>query len=66
MLPRYFDYVFVHLKQKVRLAQIKPKFLSTLGPTPTRKTQPDLQLCANEPAILNLDLHIIFIRINVT
>ena len=41
MLPNYFDYIFVHLKQKARL---RPEVLSTLGPNPTRKARPDLQL----------------------
>ena len=46
MLPGYFDYIFVHLRQKGRLRpELSPKFLSTLGPNPTRKTRPDLQLC---------------------
>ena len=48
MLASYFDYIFVHLRQKVRLSpQLGPKFLSTLGPnpSPTRKARPDLQLC---------------------
>ena len=45
MLPNYFDYIFVHLRQKVRpRPELSPKFLSTLGPNPTRKAQPDLQL----------------------
>ena len=45
MLPSYFDCIFVHLKQKVRLRpELSPKFLSTLGPNPTRKALPDLQL----------------------
>ena len=40
MLPIYFDYVFVHLRQKARFrTELGPKFLSTLGPNPnpTRK-----------------------------
>ena len=45
MLPSYFDYIFVHLSQKARLRpELRPKFLSTLGPNPTRKARPDLQL----------------------
>ena len=45
MLPSYVDYIFVHPRQKVRLRpKISPNFLSTLGPNPTRKTWPDLQL----------------------
>ena len=47
MLPTYFDYIFVHLRQKVPLKpELSPKFMSTLGPNPhpTRKARPDLQL----------------------
>ena len=41
MLPSYFDYIFEHLRQKVRLRpESSPKFLSTLGPNPAR-TQPE-------------------------
>ena len=30
MLPSYFDYIFVHLRQKARLRpELSPKFLST-------------------------------------
>ena len=37
ILPSYFDYIFVHLKQKARLRpELSPKFLSTLGPNPAR------------------------------
>ena len=47
MLPTYFDYIFVHLRQKVPLEpELSPKLLSTLGPNPTRKARPDLQLWA--------------------
>ena len=50
MLPSYFDYIFVRLRQKVSLRpEVSPKFLSTLGPNPTRKARPDLQLCSNQP-----------------
>ena len=47
MLPSYFDYTFVHLRQKVRLRpELSTKFLSSLGPNPdqTRKARPNLQL----------------------
>ena len=45
MLPSYFDYIFVHQRQKARLKpEIIPKFLSTLSPNPTRKARPHLQL----------------------
>ena len=41
MLPSYFDYIFVHLRQKVSLRpELSPKFLSTLGPKPAR-TRPE-------------------------
>ena len=46
MLPSYFDYIFVHLRQKLHLRpDLSPKFLSTLGPNPTQKARSDLQLC---------------------
>ena len=48
MLPSYFDYTFVNLRQKVRLRlELSPTFLSTLGPNPnpTRKARLDSQLC---------------------
>ena len=42
MLPSYFVYMFVHLRQKARLGpELSPKFLSTLGPNPARKAWPD-------------------------
>ena len=43
MLPSYFDYIFVHLRQKVLLQPaLSPKFLSTLGPNPVRaRPEPD-------------------------
>ena len=45
MLPSYFDYNFVHLRQKARLRlELSPRFLSTLSPKPTQKAWPDLQL----------------------
>ena len=41
MLPDYFDYIFVHLRQKERLRpESSPKFLSTLSPNPAR-TRPE-------------------------
>ena len=50
MLPTYFDYIFVHLSQKVRLRpELGPKLLTTLGPNSTQKARPDLQLCIEEP-----------------
>ena len=55
MLSSYFDYIFVHLKQKVRLSsELSPKFLSTLGLNPTRKARPDLQLC-NKLVVNNVE-----------
>ena len=47
MLLSYFDYIFVHLRQKVRLRpELGPKFLSTLGPNLTQKAWLNLQLCS--------------------
>ena len=44
MLPGYLDYIFVQLRQKLRLRpELSPKFWSTLGTKPTRKAWPDLQ-----------------------
>ena len=47
-LPSCLNYSFVHLKQKVRKVRLRPelnpKFLPALGPNPTRKARPDLQL----------------------
>ena len=45
MLPSYFDYIFVNGRLESNLRpQSSPKFLSTLGPNPTRKARADLQL----------------------
>ena len=46
MLQSYFDSIFVHVRQKVRLrTQLSPKFLSTLSPNlKSQKARPDLQL----------------------
>ena len=41
MLPNYFDYIFVHPRQKLRLRpELSPKFWSTLGLNPAR-TRPE-------------------------
>ena len=42
MLPSYFDYNFVHLRQKARLRpELSPNILSTLGLNPARtQTRP--------------------------
>ena len=49
MLPSYFGYDIVHLKQKVCLRlELSPKFLTTLGPNPIRKARPDLQICIGQ------------------
>ena len=49
MLLSYIDYIFVHLRQKARIwPELSPKFLSTLGPHPTRKARPELQLWGTE------------------
>ena len=56
MLPSYFDYIFVHLKQKVR---IKPEMFVNFRPesglNPTRKVWPDLQLCSVKPPLSEVD-----------
>ena len=43
MLLSYFDYIFVHLRQKARLRpELSPTFLSTLGPNPARiRSEPE-------------------------
>ena len=49
MLQSYFGYDIVHLRQKVCLRlELSPKFLNTLGPNPTRKARPDLQICTGQ------------------
>ena len=62
MLPSYFDHIFVHLRQKVRLRpKLSPKFLSTLGPNrnPTQKAGPDLQL-SSESSLLGNSFELFF------
>ena len=43
ILQGYFNYIFVHLRQKARFRpEISPKILSTLGPNPARtRTRPE-------------------------
>ena len=54
MLPSCFDYIFVHSRQKARFRpELSPKFLSTLGPNPTRKARPDLQLWYNHFSLVS-------------
>ena len=61
LLPIYFYYSFVHLKQKVRLRpELSSTFLSTLGPNPNRKARPDLQLCVTLPISMLRFKNIIF------
>ena len=46
MLLYYFEYIFVHLRQKSKSqARIKPKLFVNFRPEPARKARPDLQLC---------------------
>ena len=41
MLPSYFYYVFIYLKQKAHFKpHLSPKFLSTSGPNPTQIARP--------------------------
>ena len=59
MLPSYFDYIFVHLRQILRLRpNLSPKFLSSLDPnlSPTPKAPPDLPLCFIFPLIFYLSI----------
>ena len=67
MLPNYFGYIFVHLRQKARLRpELSPKFLSTLGPNSTQKGRPDLQVCH---ALLHsnpYNYNCVFLRTNYT
>ena len=51
MLLSYFDYIFVHLRQKAGLRpELSPKFFANFRPEPgpnpnqTQKARPDLQL----------------------
>ena len=45
IFPSYFDYTFVHLRQKACLrTDLSPKFLSTLAPNPGRTRAYNLQL----------------------
>ena len=44
MLPKYYDYIFVHRRQKARTShpRIKLQILSTLGPNPAQnQTRPE-------------------------
>ena len=62
MLPSYFDYIFVHLKQKARLRpELSPKFLSTLGPNPARtRPEPDPKSPARLTTLLRVVLKVPF------
>ena len=45
-VAKFFDYILVHLRQKVRLKpEIFVNFRPKPGPNSTRKARPDLQLC---------------------
>ena len=44
MLPKYFDYIFVHLRQKAHLRpELSPKFCQLKART--QKARPNEQLC---------------------
>ena len=51
ILPSYFDFIFVHLRQKVHLKpELSPKFLSAFGPNPTRtRPEPNRTRSESEP-----------------
>ena len=65
MLVNYFKYIFEHLRQKSKSqGRIKPEnyvnFRPEAGPNPTRKTQPDLQLCPICPFVVDLLIYTFF------
>ena len=55
MFSGYFDNIFVHLRQKVRLRpEISPKFLSILGPNPAQTwPQPEPKSPARLPTLFD-------------
>ena len=55
MLPSYFDYIFVYLRQKAHFVlELSPKFLSTLAPNPAQtRSEPDPK---NPTRLTTLDL----------
>ena len=61
MLPSYFDYTLVHLRQKVRLRpKLSLKLLSTLGPN-LAQTRPE-----PEPQKARADLQLWYSKRSVT
>ena len=63
MLPSYFNYIFVHLKQKARLRpKLSPKFLSTLSPNPAPLTT--LTRCLTPKRVTNQRLSVAQLFIN--
>ena len=68
MLPSYFDYIFVHRRQKARLRpELSPKFLST-WPEPDRKSPAQLTTlvglpkgaCGPKRSVCGLEIQIAF------
>ena len=54
----YFDYIFVHLRQKVRLRpELSPKFLSILGPNPARSRPEKPGPTCNSASVCDLSDH---------
>ena len=63
MLPSYFDYIFVHARQKVRLRpELSSTFLSTKGLNPTQKARPDLPLWLKRTWLLPLRDYVAYHR----
>ena len=60
MLPRYFDYIFVHLKQKARLT---PEIFVNFRPEPDPKSP--ARLTTLVPRSLNAENWVVFGRVDV-
>ena len=58
MLPRYFDYTFVYLKQKAHLRpEFSPNFFSASGPNPARtRPEPDPKSPARLTTLIPFDV----------
>ena len=68
MLPSYFNYIFVHLRQKVRVRlELSPKFLPTFGPNSTRiRARPEKPGPTYNPGLAQESIRIINISPNST
>ena len=68
LLPNYFDYIFVHQRQKARLRpELSPKFLSTSGSNPARsrpeKPGPTFNSASSSMSILFLFCPLVLLHI---